>query len=113
MADNIVLTEGNQVRFTKASVNSGDPVVIGQIPGVALIDTDANGYITLKRNGSANLEVEAVDGSGVSAIVEGDILYYETGADPLINKKTTGVRFGYAMEALASGTGTIEVLLGY
>ncbi len=113
MADNIGYTEGNQIRFTKASVSSGDPVVIGQIPGVALIDTDANGYITLKRNGSADLEVEAVDVSGTSAIVEGDILYYEAAGDPVINKKTTGVRFGYAMEAVASGTATIEVLLGY
>lgn len=113
MADNFDYWEGNQIKVTKAAASSGDPILVGAaLTGVALTDTDADGKITLKRNGSAELEVEAVDANGASAIVLGDILYYSTGDDPLINKKATGVRFGYALEAVASGTDTIEVLLG-
>lgn len=115
MATNAVYWEGSQLRVTKAGASSGDPVLIGAaLTGVALIDTDADGKITLKRDGSFDLEVEAVDNSGASAIALGDVLYYDSGATVKINKDSTnGVRFGYALEAVASGTDTIEVLLGY
>jgi hypothetical protein len=113
MADNFKYWEGDQIKVSAAGTSAGDPFVLGQIPGVCLNDADDDDYNVLKRNGTADLEVEAVDADGVSAIAAGDILYYTEGDDPHLNKKTTGVRFGYALEAVASSTGTIEVLIGY
>ena len=93
---------------------SGDPVVVGQIPGVCLIDRDANGKATIVRRGAYNLSVKGIDGSGNSAVAVGDILYYTDADTPPVSKKATGVRFGYADEAVTSGaTATIRVILGY
>jgi len=115
VATNFDYWEGNQIRVTEAGATSGDPILVGAaLTGVALTDTDSDGKIVLKRNGSAELEVEAVNATVLSAIAIGDVLYYDAGATVKINKDSdNGVRFGYALEALASGTGTIEVLLGY
>lgn len=93
---------------------SGDPVVSGQIPGVALIDRDAAGKVTMTRVGSYNLSVKGIDGGGNSAVAIGDIIYYTEADTPKLSKKATGVRFGYANAAVTSGaTATIEVVLGY
>lgn len=93
---------------------SGDPVVIGQMPGVALIDRDAAGKVTMTRIGSHNLSVKGIDGGGNSAVAIGDIIYYVEADTPKLSKKATGVRFGYANAAVTSGaTATIEVVLGY
>jgi len=48
-------------------------------------------------------------------LAAGDILYYEAGQTPPINKDATnGVRFGYALAAVSSGaTTTIAVKIGY
>lgn len=93
---------------------SGDPAVSGQIPGVCLIDRDANGNATIHLTGVYDLAVNGVDGSGNAAVAIGDILYYTAGDTIKLSKKTTGVRFGYAMGALASGAnGTIPVKIGY
>lgn len=93
---------------------SGDPVVVGQIPGVCLIDRDAAGKATITRIGAHTLSVKGIDGGGNSAVAVGDILYYTEADTPKISKKATGVRFGYADEAVTSGaTATIRVILGY
>jgi len=93
---------------------SNDPVVCGQIPGVALADEDSNGLTTVALNGAFDLSVKGVDGSGNSAVAAGDIIYYTSGDTPKLNKKTTGVRFGYALAAVSSGaTATIAVKIGY
>lgn len=91
---------------------SGDPCVMGQIPGVALIDEDSDGQVVIAREGVFNLAVVGADGSGNAAVSRGDILYYDAGE---VNKDVTnGVRFGYAMDPVSSGaTTTIRVLLGY
>jgi hypothetical protein len=45
----------------------------------------------------------------------GDILYHEAAATPKVNKdNVAGIRFGYALQAVASGaTTTIQVKIGY
>jgi predicted RecA/RadA family phage recombinase len=78
---------------------SGDPVLVGQIPGVATVAKGAGGNATANTSidtaGSYNLSVKGVDGGGNSAVAVGDIIYY-------------------ALEAITSGsTATIEVKLGY
>jgi predicted RecA/RadA family phage recombinase len=114
MATNEIFNTGNQIDVTLASVTSGDPVVAGQIPGLALNSTDANGKVTMKTDGVATFSVKGIDGGGSSAVAVGDILYYVNADTPKISKKNTGVRFGYALEAVSSGsTATIRVKIGY
>lgn len=101
-----------------ATPKSGDPVICGQIPGVAIADEAASGGLsgqtTVALDGVFALSVKAIDGSGNSTVSAGDILYYVSGDTPKLSKKATGVRFGYAREGLATGTtGTILVQIGY
>lgn len=114
MAKNMKFTPGNQLQVALASVTSGDPVVVGQLPAVALIDTNAAGDVTIKTDGVFALSVKGVDGSGNKAVAVGDILYYVDGDTPKLSVKNTGVRFGYALGAVTSGaTKTINVKIGY
>lgn len=117
MARNRVRARGRQLLLTVISgVVSGDPVVVGQIPGVALTDRDTTtGKATVQMDGVFNLSVKGEQAAGNVAVAEGDILYYEAGQTPPINKDATnGVRFGYALAAVTSGaTATIAVKIGY
>lgn len=114
MATNMIRDEGKILALAIASISAGDPVVKGQIPGVALTDTDGDGNVTVQTRGVFDLSVKGVDGSGNAAVAIGDILYYTAGDTPKLGKKTTGVRFGYALEAITSGsTDTIKVAVGY
>jgi predicted RecA/RadA family phage recombinase len=117
MAKNIVLEDGNQLAVAAtdpATPASGDPIVLGQLPGVSLIAEAADGNTTMKTNGVATLSVKGVDGGGNSAVAAGDIIYYVTADTPKLSKKATGVRFGYALDAITSGsTATIRVKIGY
>jgi predicted RecA/RadA family phage recombinase len=90
---------------------SGDPVVCGQIPGVALADEDAAGLTTVALDGVFDLAVDA-EGGDVAA---GDILYYDAADANKINNASSGnVRFGYALGAVTSGAlATIPVEIGY
>jgi len=122
MALNLYQNDGrylSAVVTAPAAPVSGDPVMIGQIPGVALTDEGAGGnaatYTSVDTGGVYLLNVEGVVGAGNSAVVAGDILYYDTAATVKINKDVTnGVRFGYALGAVDSaGTGIIPVKIGY
>ncbi|MBP2704407.1 DUF2190 family protein [Microbispora sp. RL4-1S] len=90
---------------------SGDPVVFGQLPGVALTDEDDDGYTTIALDGTWNLPVKGETTTN-AAISAGDTLYYDLG---VINKDSTnGTRFGYALAGVSSGaTTTIPVRVGY
>lgn len=93
---------------------SGDPLLVGQIPGVAQTAEDAAGNTSAALKGVFNLSVKGIDGGGNSAVAIGDIIYYVTGDTPKLSKKATGVRFGYALGTVTSGsTATIPVKLGY
>lgn len=94
---------------------AGDPVLIGQIPGVALTDERSDGTTSVALGGVFALAVGGVDDDGNSAVAVGDVLYYDAAATPKINKDAVnGVRFGYALGTVASGgSGTINVLVGY
>ena len=122
MATNLVKDEGRYITGAATAPTtpaSGDPVMLGQIPGVALglegEGGNASGEITIDTEGVYNLNCEGVTGAGNSAIAVGDILYYDTAATVKINKDVTnGVRFGYALGTVASAdTGVIPVKLGY
>lgn len=110
MATNQVYQEGDEIFLAVASgVVSGDPVVIGQIPGVAQTDRDANGKASVDFDGVYSLSVKGP----AAAVAVGDILYYAAGT-PLITNTNSGVRFGYALGAVSCGaTTTISVKIGY
>jgi predicted RecA/RadA family phage recombinase len=116
MARNIVFEEGDQfaaICTDPAIPASGDPVLLGQIPGVAVIAEGADGLTTIKTDGVATLSVKGTNGSN-AAIAAGDIVYYVTANTPKLSVTTSGVRFGYALEAVTSGaTATIRVKIGY
>lgn len=115
MATNIVRELGNQLAVTVSHPTtpaSGGPVRWGVKAGVALIAEDTDGKTVVKFDGTANLSVKGIDGSGNSAVAEGDALYYVDADTPPVSKKATGVLIGHAMAAVASaGTATIEVRL--
>lgn len=94
---------------------SGDPVLCGQIPGVALGDEDTDGVTVVALDGVFALSVKGENNSGSTTVSAGDILYYEAGQTPPLNKDATnGVRFGYALAGVGSGaTATINVRVGY
>lgn len=122
MATNLFMADGRYLTGAAtqpATPVSGDPVLLGQIPGVALTGEaeggNAAGEITIDTGGVYNLSVEGVNAGGNSAVAIGDIIYYEAGETPPLNKDATnGVRFGYALGTVASSeTGTIPVKVGY
>lgn len=92
---------------------SGDPVRVGQLPGVALTDERADGTTSVQFNGVFDLPVRGVQGAGNVAVAAGDKLFYTDADTPVLSKKDTGVFFGYALQAVASGaTATILVKVG-
>jgi predicted RecA/RadA family phage recombinase len=97
-----------------ATPASGDPVIVGALPGVALTAERADGTTSIDTQGVYLLSVKGVDGSGNLAIAAGDIIYYVSADTPKLSVKTAGIRFGYALEPVVSGaTTTIKVKLGY
>ena len=118
MAVNLYQYEGRCITgaaTAPATPTSGDACIIGQIPGVALTDEgdggNATGEITMDTGGIYNLPVVG-ETTSASAIAVGDILYYD--ATKVNADDTNGVRFGYALGAVASGaTTTIPVKVGW
>lgn len=122
MATNLYMDERRYIKgaaTAPATPVSGDPVLLGQIPGVALTDEgeggNASGEITIDTAGVYDLSVKGENAGGNSAVAIGDIIYYEAGQTPPLNKDATnGVRFGYALGTVGSGlTATIPVRIGY
>jgi len=96
-----------------ANVSSGDPVVVGQIAGVALTNADSNGNAQVMTEGVFKLSVTAQSWDSANsvyvddAVSVGDAIYYDNGT---LNKNSNGTLFGYALEAVAAGaTATISV----
>jgi predicted RecA/RadA family phage recombinase len=104
--------EPNNVKLTVGSgVVSGQPVVVGVIPAVALTDADANNQAACLLEGVFSLSVVATNNAGNSAVVEGDALYID-GSSVISKDATNDTFFGYAVGAVTSGaTATINVLV--
>jgi hypothetical protein len=104
---------------------ANDPVVVGQIPGVASRDCDEDGKTVMFLDGIFDLKVAGIDSSGTSgadgnvAVNAGDQIYFDSSKTPKLSKRAGGVPFGKAWgddgdELVASGatTTTIPVLVG-
>lgn len=112
MATNKVFESGKVLSVAVAStVESGAPVLIGSMAGVALTDYNSTtGESTIDFGGVYDLSVKAIDNAGNSAVAVGDPIYYVTGDTPVLSKKASGIFFGYALEAVDSAaTATINV----
>lgn len=107
----ITLLESQMVHPTHADgfVDSGDPVVIGQLVGVALQSGAATtDLITVDTVGVYELSVLANDGAAV-AVAVGDALFINA-TTAVISKTAAGVPFGHALETVSSGaTSVIDV----
>lgn len=116
MAKNEVFELGDFLSLTctdPATPASGDPVIMGQIPGVAQTAEAADGTTSVALKGVFTLPVKGTTGSD-AAIAAGAILYYVSANTPKLSATSSGVRFGYALEAVGSGlTATIRVRVGY
>ncbi len=115
MATNFVQDGKTLYLETAASAESGAPMVLGDfLPAVLLIDADSDdsNKATVQTEGVFDLSVQAVDDDGNSAVSKYDALYYTSGDDPVLSKKSSGKFFGVALETVTSGaTSTINVRL--
>lgn len=113
MALNQVFEHGDAfpvVATEPAVPSSGDPILVDQLPGVALTDENADGEVTAKFNGVWNFLVEAE----ANAITPGEIVYYDAADDGLNNSSSGNIRFGYALDPVDNAaTATIRVKIGY
>jgi len=91
---------------------AGDPVVIGVLPGIAVIDRQSNGKATVKfSTGSYRLKVEGKKKGGEEeqAIKVGEKVFLKEGK---LSADSTGTLWGYAMEEVEKGkTAEVEVKL--
>ena len=115
MAKNEVYTRLKFVlSLAKASMNSGDPVLIGDqgLHGVCLTDTNADGNVSVDVGLSVyNLSVKGHNGTSDTAVDVGDKVYLTDG-ETFLDVDSSAALFGYALEAVGSGeTKTIKVLV--
>ncbi len=88
---------------------SGDPVAVGELVGVCLVDSDTNGDATVSTEGIFILSVVGNDGTNNVAVAVGDALYIDP-ATGTIDRDSANTLFGYALEAVTSGaTANIQV----
>ncbi len=117
MATNMAYKEGRRLKLTvPEGTVSGDPVCVGELCGVALIDRQSDGTATVDLGGVYSLSVAAIDNSGAEgadankAVSVGDKIYYASGDDPVLSKRADGTYFGIAYGAITAGeTATIAV----
>jgi predicted RecA/RadA family phage recombinase len=116
MATNQVFQEGDALLLPVAvGTLSGAPTVVGQMPCVAQTDRDANGNASVDCDGVYLLSTKGVTNGAVNAaIAVGALIYYNAAHTPVLDVDTTGIRFGYALQAVTSGaTATIQIKVGY
>lgn len=106
MATNVVFDEGNQLTVDViANTESGDPVVFGNQPGVALTDRDAAGQATVKFNGVIEVALEAA--------AAGDAVYIVPSTGVLsLTDDATMVFFGVAINDADADTDIVRVRIG-
>jgi hypothetical protein len=112
MATNIKYEPGWSLNLTCTkpdAPDSGDPVRIGNLTGIAIKDEDTAGK-TVVYTGPFVAEFSVKDNGG-SGIAVGDTIWYHDDATPVLdNVPTGGYYYGIALEAVTAGqTATIQV----
>jgi predicted RecA/RadA family phage recombinase len=121
MSKNQVFKPGDDIQAIAtdpAVPASGDPVLVGQLPGVASTARRADTNTSIALSGVYNLSCKGVTTAAAnSAIAPGDIIYYVPANTPKLSKAVGdagAVRYGYALDAVGAGlTATIRVKVGY
>lgn len=111
MPDNYI-QEGRIIELAVPSgTESGDPVLVSGITGVASTDRNTDGNAAVETQGVYDLPVKAVDDTGNCTIEVGDPIYINPDDTVPLSAKASGTYFGLALEAVAIGaTSTINVL---
>ncbi|MCX6024013.1 MAG: DUF2190 family protein [Chloroflexi bacterium] len=119
MATNLKVRDGYHLSVAcsdPATPASGDPVRFGSLTGVAITAESEGGNATGNTSvdfGPSvwNLSVKGANDSGNSAVAVGDAIFYVDADTPKLSKKSSGYFFGFALEAVNSGsTTTIQVI---
>jgi predicted RecA/RadA family phage recombinase len=112
MAKNVKYEPGWSLNLTCTKPdkpNSGDPVRIGNLTGIALTDEDAAGK-TVVYTGPFVAEFSVKDNGGSGITVGAPIWYHDDATPVLDNVPTGGYYYGIALEAVtAEQTATIQV----
>ena len=105
------IQKGNVVTIDFAGdILSGQPYHIGNLTGVSIGTYSAGDVGGIDRQGVFDLDVQAADENGNSAIAKGDKIYINALHE--LSKDTTGVEFGVACGSVTAGqTDTIPVVL--
>jgi Uncharacterized conserved protein (DUF2190) len=101
---------------------ANDPVVCGQLPGIALDDADSSGSTRMQIDGIFTILVAGKDSSGTSGadasvtVLGGDKVYFDSTKTPPVSKRAGGVPFGIAVgdagaTLVASGNTTTEIMV--
>ena len=106
MATNSAFTQADQLSLPVAEgTESGDPVIVGQLVGVALTDRGDGGnestHATVKLTGAFDLAVGTTSTLAVGAPV------YITTAGALTPTAGTNALFGHALEEKGSSAGEV------
>lgn len=90
-----------------AGVKSGDPVMVGALPGVAATDADADGNATVWMHGAYRIPVTTT-----TALAVGDPVYFVTSSGALSTTDNTGANalFGYALTEKGTTAGETVVV---
>lgn len=103
MATNLVQKDGRYVNLAVPSgITSGDPVVVGDLHGVALTDRSTSGYSAVDLSGVYDLTVTGTSQTGDTAGEIGDPVFIDISALTL-NLDSTKKFFGYLLEAVTAG----------
>lgn len=113
MAKNRVYTTGQYLGLVcsyPATPDSGDPVLVGAMPGVAETDEGTDG-VTSVDLGPAVYSLPVTASAG--AIALGDRIFATQASPVVLSNDPTGVPFGFALTAVGGGqTATINVKHG-
>ena len=110
MATNELFRDGDTLNLpVPAGTQSGDPVKVGSLVGVAITNRGEGGnpstHATVRRKGAFHL---AVSGA-ITAI--GDPIYFVAADGTLTGTATGNTLYGYALKSKGAGAGNIPVVL--
>jgi predicted RecA/RadA family phage recombinase len=118
MATNIIFEPGDQLSFVcshPAAPNSGDPVRIGKMTGVALVDEGDGGNIATETTvdiGPFVADISVDDNVGAGIAVGDPLYYHDTGTGTpatSVNNDPAAADafFGFALAAVAANATTL------
>ena len=111
-----LMYQGPHVDFNlavPAGTVRNDPVVIGNLRGIAITDRDTLGYSSVKLDAAwaALFTVEAVDGEGGNrAVAIGDRVFFDSAETIQLNRNQGAPFFGIAVQVIAGGS-SAEILV--